>query len=157
MDSVRAYPPAVEKLCDFGLLFVVALLLRLPFFFTAVVDWDESTYILMGQSILDGHLPYLEQWENQAPLGFLFYAAAISVFGRDLISIRLMATLCVGTAGGIVYLIGRRLWNRRLGIFAAVATITTISLVRSGQAMMMEHGALPLLLGALYLLISREL
>src|SRR5262249_20655869 len=146
-----------EKACDFGVLFVFALLLRLPFFFPAVVDWDESTYVLMGQSILDGHLPYLQQWENQPLLGFLFYGAAIMLFGRDLIAIRLMATLCVATTGVLVYLIGRRLWNRRLGLFAAAVTVAAISLVRSGQAMMMEHAALPLLLGGLYLLIGRKL
>ena len=41
-----------------SVLFVITILVRLPFFFPAVIDWDESTFVLIGQSVVDGHLPY---------------------------------------------------------------------------------------------------
>src|SRR5262249_52048132 len=76
-ESGMAQPSHVERRKDFAVFFLIlcsALLIRLPFFFPAVIDWDESTYIIMGQSILDGNLPYIEQWEDKPPLAYLFYA-----------------------------------------------------------------------------------
>ena len=47
--------------------------LRLPFFFTDVFNWDESTYIIIGQWIVDGGLPYLGRTEIKPPLlGYLY-------------------------------------------------------------------------------------
>ena len=37
---------------------VLAIAIRAPFLFPAVIDWDESTFIIIGQSALDGFLPY---------------------------------------------------------------------------------------------------
>ena len=37
-----------KELAVFFLLVLSALVLRLPFFFPAVIDWDESTYVIMG-------------------------------------------------------------------------------------------------------------
>ncbi len=50
--------------------------MRLPFFFPAVIDWDESTYVLMGQSILDGHVPSIEQWDDKPPLAYVLRVRA---------------------------------------------------------------------------------
>ena len=46
------------------LLFIsaVGLAIRLPFFFPAVIDWDESTYIIIGQSAV-GFLPNEIAWD----------------------------------------------------------------------------------------------
>lgn len=79
----------------FVALFLGALCLRLPLFFSLVLDWDESTFILIGQSILDGHLPYVALWELKPPLLFGAFAAAIAVFGDSIVGIRLFGTLCV--------------------------------------------------------------
>ena len=149
-------PSWPKELGVLGLLLLFALMLRLPFFFPAVVSWDESTYVLMGQSILDGHLPYLQQWENQPPLAFVFYAGVIAVFGKDLVGVRLAGTLCVAAAAFLVYLTAARLWNRRAGMLAAALCVAAVSLLRGGQATMTEHAALPALVGALCLLVHRE-
>ena len=58
-------------------LLLLAIIVRLPFFFKDVIDWDESTYILMGQSVLDGHLPYTELWDLKPPGAFLIYAVSM--------------------------------------------------------------------------------
>jgi len=50
----------------------------LSIFFPAVIDWDESTFILMGQSIIDGHLPYVKLWDLKPPGAFAFYAFFIA-------------------------------------------------------------------------------
>jgi 4-amino-4-deoxy-L-arabinose transferase-like glycosyltransferase len=158
IDKVASFTFASEAVV-FGFLFLFTLLLRFPFFFPAVVNWDESTFLLMGQSIVDGHLPYVNVWEIKPPLAFAFFSLLMSVFGKDLVAIRLGGALCVVGTGFLAYLIATRLWNRRVGIIAAVLCVVATSLQRdgdlnSGQAIMTEHVALLPFIGAIYLLIS---
>lgn len=60
----------------------LCLVIRLPFFFTTVINWDESTFIIMGQSILDGHLPYTVLWDNKPPLLFVFFCVCNRSIGQ---------------------------------------------------------------------------
>ena len=59
---------------------IIALLLRFPFFFRDYIDRDESTFILVAQSWVDGHLPYTQLWDVKPPLTFLFFATIIQIF-----------------------------------------------------------------------------
>ena len=82
-----------------GALFLIFLggsfLIRFPFFFRDYVDRDESTFILMAQSLVDGHLPYTQLWDLKPPLLFLIFALPIWVFGKSMVAIRLMGLLAV--------------------------------------------------------------
>lgn len=39
-----------------------------------VIDKDESTFVLLGQSLADGRLPYTETYDIKPPLGYVFFA-----------------------------------------------------------------------------------
>ncbi len=130
--------------------------IRLPYFFTSVIDWDESTFILMGQSILDGHLPYTELWDLKPPLVFLFHACAIALLGKSIVSVRIAGALCVAVTALFIYLTGKTLWNHHTGILGATLFIALSTLLPSGQATMSEHIATVPLVGALSLLITRR-
>ncbi len=67
-------------------LLTLGLLIQLPTFLKVIQSTDESTFILMGQSILDGHLPYTELWDIKPPLAFFFFAAVITVFGKSIVN-----------------------------------------------------------------------
>ncbi|MCC5898247.1 MAG: glycosyltransferase family 39 protein [Phormidium sp. BM_Day4_Bin.17] len=131
---------------------IISLLLRLPFFFRDVIDWDESTFILMGQSILDGHLPYTQLWDIKPPLAFFAYAGFILFLGKSIISIRIAGTVCVILTAFFVYVSGKKVANRSSAFLAAIATSMGISLLGSGQATMTEHVALVPLTAALALI-----
>ena len=142
-----------------NLLIAVYLLLltigiRLSFFFPAVINWDESTFILMGQSILDGHLPYTNLWDIKPPLAFVSYALFITLFGKSIISIRIAGTLCMASVSFFTYLVGKTLWNSLAGIISGTLFIVFASLLPAGQATMTEHVALVPLVGALSLLVT---
>lgn len=124
--------------------------MRAPFFFLAVIDWDESTFILIGQSMVDGHLPYAHLWDVKPPLLFTFFAATLALFGHSLIGVRLAGALCVAASGWLVYLLARRWGDRTAAGAAAVLSVLAGSLIASGQATMSEHVMLPALLGALH-------
>jgi 4-amino-4-deoxy-L-arabinose transferase-like glycosyltransferase len=134
-------------------LIILSFIIRLPFFFPIVIDWDESTYILWGQSVLDGHLPYTELWGFKPPLAFLFYAGAIGLFGKSIVAVRIAGTLCVALTAIFTYIAGASLWNHRTGIIGATLCSVLLSLLDSGQATMTEHVALVPLVGAFILLV----
>ncbi len=137
-------------------LLLLAIIVRLPFFFKDVIDWDESTYILMGQSVLDGHLPYTELWDLKPPGAFLMYAVFIILLGKSIVSIRIAGALCVASTSFFTYLVGNRLWNNCVGILAGTLCVLLSSLLPSGQSTMTEHVALVTLVGALTLLVSQR-
>ena len=144
-----------DILVAFCLLFFT-LIFRLPSFFPAVINWDESTYILMGQSILDGHLPYIDFWEIKPPIAFLSYALAIALLGKSIVSVRIAGALCVAVVAFFTYLVGKSLWNLRTGILAATMFVMMSTLLGSGQATMTEHIALVPLVGAFLLLVTQK-
>ena len=123
----------------FCLLFLLTLVVRVPFFFPAIIDWDEVTFVLIGQSLADGHLPYEQAWDVKPPLGFAFYAAFIQLFGHSVAAIRLGGTVCVAATAFFVYASVTRIWGRAAAWLAAFMTILGMSLLASGQATMTEH------------------
>ena len=52
--------------------FVLTIVVRLPFFFRDVIDWDEGTYILIGKSFLDGYSPERGNDSGISNCSFLF-------------------------------------------------------------------------------------
>jgi 4-amino-4-deoxy-L-arabinose transferase-like glycosyltransferase len=137
----------------FMLLLLLALLIRLPFFFHDVINWDEPTFILLGQSILDGHLPYVTLYDLKPPLLFDFFAAVIWLGGKSIVAIRLAGLICVWLVACFTYYIARRLADIRAGIIAALLYViaTAVTANASGQATMSEIVALVPLTGSLLL------
>ena len=142
-------------LLELLLLTLLTLFCRLPFFFESVIDWDESTFILIGQSILDGHLPYMQLWDLKPPFLYGFYSLAILLFGKTIASVRLAGALAIALTAFIVNRTTQRLWTVRAGWLAGILHILITSALPNGQAVLSEHVAvLPLSL-ALYLLVAR--
>ncbi len=132
--------------------FVLTIVVRLPFFFRDVINWDEGTYILIGQSFLDGYSPERDYWSLR---GYP-YALFILIFGKSIIAIRFAGALCVAIVSFFLYLIGKTLSNQRTGILAGTFFILLSSLWVSGQATMSEHIALVPLIGAFLLLVKNK-
>lgn len=134
----------LASIIAFGLFF------RLAFSFRGVYNWDESTYILMGQSVLEGNLPYTELWEVKPPLTFYLYGGAIALFGDSLFSIRLLGAIFVIASAVTIFYICRSLWNAGTGFIAALLFIALTGALMDGRGTMTEHLAiLPTLLALL--------
>src|SRR5262245_13986272 len=105
------------------------LFLRAPFFAIPSIDWDESTFIIMGQGILDGFLPYVELWDFKPPFVFVFFAGAIATFGKSIVAIRFAGSLWLAAASYLLFLCALALTNDRLQSFVvAMFAATVISL-----------------------------
>lgn len=89
-------------------------------------------------------------------LSFLFFfACAIGLLGKSIVSVRIAGTLCVASTAYLIYLTGRKIQGYHTGIIAASLSILFLSFSDSGQAALSEHIATVPMVGALYLFIAR--
>lgn len=128
------------------------LAIRLPFFFPAVIDWDESTFIIVGQALLDGAVVYEDVWDIKPPLSFAFFAAAIAVLGKSIAAVRVAGALAVVATALVVRAATSRISTPATGTWAALVFVAAASLLPGGQATMTEHVAMLPLMAAIYLL-----
>lgn len=131
-------------------LFLAAFFIRFPFFFRDYIDQDESTFILMGQSISDGHLPYDFLWDLKPPLLFYFFALIEKIFPHSFFAIRLFGTIIIVLSAVLLLKIVKQLGLRN-GFLIAVGYVLLSSEFGSLQGVMSEHFAVFfILLGFLF-------
>jgi len=140
----------------FMFLAVLAFIVRLPFFFRDYIDRDESTFILMAESWVSGHLPYTELWDLKPPLVYLLFAGVISIFGKSFIAIRTAGVLAVSITAFFTYLLGKQLGSRQMGLLTGVVCVYLLSLFGSLQGVMSEHLSMIFFMPGLYLLINQK-
>ena len=138
-------------------LFVLALFLRLPFFFHSVIEWDESSLILMGQDVLDGHLPYVHYWDHKPPLAFLSFAILILVFGKSVVGIRLGGLFVVFLSSWILYKTARKTFTPAVGVWAGILTLVSTTIIPGGPVVLAEHFVVLALCAILYFLFTQSL
>lgn len=138
-------------------LFLLVIIIRLPSFFYSVFDWDESTFILMGQSILNGNLPYVDTWVMKPPGSFYLYSLFLMIFGKSVLAVRVGGALFVFLASVLLYMSGAALYNRASGIIAAIFLIVFVSARKWGLSTMIEHLMLVPISLVLFIVLTRKL
>lgn len=134
--------------------FAVAILAtRLGRLEREVIDWDESSSILMASHMLDGHLPYVEIYDNKPPMLFFLLAGAMWVFGESLWVARLYGACCLWISCLAVFAIAARHTTRMHAALAAFLLIAVHS-VNYGQYTSGELPATAALMGALWICIA---
>lgn len=131
--------PTLEMLpgwWPFLLIAVFCFLLRLPTFGNPMLDYDEQLYLVVGDRILHGQLPYVDLWDRK-PVGlFLFYAGVRLLGGNGIIQYQLIATLCVAITSSVIWSIVRRNAGALQGFVAAIAYVLLLNVLSGmgGQA-----------------------
>ena len=73
-----------------------------------VVNIDEQFYLMVGDRMLHGSLPYVDIWDRK-PVGlFLIYALACRVFANPVIGYQLMAAISVILTSWMLFAMARR-------------------------------------------------
>jgi hypothetical protein len=99
-------------------IFAFAFAIRAPMFGNPILDYDEQLYLVVGDGLLHGHLPYVELWDRK-PIGlFLFYAGVRLLGGTGVIEYQIAATLCAALTALLIHTMARR----RAGPIASLAT-----------------------------------
>lgn len=156
MDKIWIW---MENLSDKGiclLLFMYTFWVRFPFFFRDYIDRDESTFILMGQSWVEGNLPYTELWDIKPPLTFLFFASMIYLFGKSFVAIRLFGVLLVTISSFFAYKLTHRIASKRVSLIIGLLCVILQSLFGSLQGVMSEHLVMATLTPSLWLISKSQ-
>lgn len=110
------------------LLLGTALLFRAPFFGNAAVGGDEAFYLLVGDRMLHGLLPYVDLWDRK-PVGlFLVYAAIRLLGGEGIWQYQLVATLFAAGTAFLVSRIAIQFAPRRPAILAGVTYLAWLGI-----------------------------
>lgn len=134
----------------------LSFLIRFPFFFRDYIDRDESTFILLGQSLVDGHLPYTQLWDLKPPFIFFLLGTVIALFGKSFMAIRITAVLVVASQALVTYLIALRFGPKKPALFAGILTVYLCSLFGSVQGLMSEHVSTLFFMFGIYILLRSQ-
>ena len=149
-------PPASGRtpLLVWTVIFII-LLLAVRLWYLDHEGWDESTFIIIGSHALQGHLPYLELFDIKPPGIFLALAGVMSVFGENLLAVRLFGAFCLLVSAVAGYAIAvRRTTPLIAGASMAVFCVLTCEI--EFQQTLTEHLVLALTMPAFWLLVARR-
>lgn len=138
IDTKASRPAAaIPALLLFALLLAWAIALRARDFGNPIVHVDEQYYLLVGDRMLHGALPYVDLWDRK-PVGlFLIFAATRLLPGDGILAYQLVATLFAAATAWLIAHGSRRLGATPVGgLIAALAYVLWLSLLsgRGGQS-----------------------
>lgn len=133
-SAVRAPWGSVERAgvwLPLGLILLAAVAIRYPNYANPAVDFDETFYLLTGDRMLGGALPFVDIWDRK-PVGlFLIYAAIRTLGGTGIAEYQVMATLFAAATGWVIYATSRRWTGRWAAVAAAVVYLLHMRLFMS--------------------------
>lgn len=155
----KFYLPS-KRFIEFGIFIffaVLTLIVRFQSFSIRIMDWDESLYYMWAKDLFIGQLPYVNIIENK-PIGISFiYAAAMLIFGKTMLSARILAWLSVTCSSYLLYKIGRILSpNSMLAGMLAGIFYSIYSFFNMGIAANTEVFFLLFTIFAFYLLFNNQ-
>lgn len=133
----------------------LSFLFRFWSFFYSVIDRDESLYLLVARSLLNGTPPYIEVWDNKPPGIFILFYWAISLLGDSVVSIRILACLSVAITSYFLYKLGGIFSenNKKIGLLSGILYLV-FSLNNDGVAANTEIFFAPFVVITFYLLFK---
>jgi 4-amino-4-deoxy-L-arabinose transferase-like glycosyltransferase len=118
------------------------------------LERDEGEYAYAGQLILQGIPPYSLACNMKLPGTYAAYAAIMAVFGQTIGGIRLGLLLMNAATALLLYLLGRRLFSKVVGLAAAAAyALLSFGLAVMGTAAHATHFVVFFALAGLVLLL----
>lgn len=100
----------LDNISDFYILNLLIFATLITQFYTInleTLNWDINTYIVMGQDVLRGNLPYENHFDNKGPLFYFFYSIPVSF--KNLHIIRVFNDLVLGFLICLIYIISKKL------------------------------------------------
>lgn len=146
-------PVALGNAATAGLLLLVTLAARYATLGNPVLGFDEQFYLLVGDRMLHGALPYVDIFDRK-PIGlFLIYAGARLLGGEGFVQYKLLAGLCVAATAYAIFWTARRHVDWFGATFAAILYILWLNFMEGegGQAPVFYNA---LMIGAGALLLS---
>lgn len=107
---------------------VVALIVRAPTFGNPVLHIDEQFYLLVGDRLLHGAIPYVDIWDRK-PIGiFLIYAAARLLGGDGIVQYQLVAAAAAAATAFLVVRLSEQVASRPAALSAGIGYLLWLNL-----------------------------
>ncbi len=150
-----ALPASLHRLTPlraFVLLALLVLVTQLGGLAREMIDWDETTFILMGADVAKGHLPFARQFDLKPPGIFLLIGVLTATVGKSLAAIRLLGDACLLLSAFLAYRIAAPRTGKWPALGGAALFLAMVSL-DFGQPTYSELPAAAALMGAAWLLV----
>lgn len=118
------------------LLAIATVAMRARFFGNPLVDADEEFYLLVGDRLLHGAIPYVDIWDRK-PIGlFLIYAGIRLLGGNGILAYQLVAAGFAAATAVLIACMARRITSPGAALVAALAyaPLAGLSGGQGGQA-----------------------
>jgi len=111
----------------FLILLVLVVLTQFYSITDEVIDWDESTFMIMANDFYKGNLPYENLWDLKPPLFFIFLGSFYKIFGVSLLTTRLFGDLLIFLSSIVIYFISNKFLNKHLSLLSSTIYIFLVS------------------------------
>jgi hypothetical protein len=137
-------------------LFAVALITRAPHIGDPAISIDEQFYLLVGDRMWHGALPYVDIWDRKPILLFLIYAALRPLSPDGIVAYQVGALLFATATAFVIVIIAQRIASLLGACLAGVAYLLYLPLLdgAGGQAAVFYN--LLMALGALEIIRAGE-
>lgn len=154
------YSPAAARMPGWAmialLLAILAIASRAQIFGDSLADSDEGFYLLVGQRMLHGALPYVDIWDRK-PIGlFLLYAGMRALGGDGVLAYQLVGTVFAFLTALLVARIADRFSSRFGAAAAGAAYLAWLPLGSAAGGQAELFGNLPITVAALITLRGLE-
>ena len=90
------------------LLLAIAIIARTQTFGSPTIEFDEQFYLLVGDRMLSGAIPYVDIWDRK-PIGlFLIFAAIRTLGGDGFFAYQIVATLFAAATAWFIHAFAKR-------------------------------------------------
>ena len=135
-----------------ALLVLATFLIRARYLGNPLIDVDEQFYLLVGDRMLHGALPYVDIWDRK-PIGtFLLYAAIRLLGGGGIVEYQLVASAFVAATAVTIATIARRISSPRAALVAGLAYVPALAMNGGAGGQTPVFYNLPMALAALILI-----
>ena len=141
-----------------SIFFLLAILVFLTQFYSInqeVIDWDETDFILMGNSFYKGNLPYLELWDLKPPIHFILIGLVFKIFGPSLLVARLLGDFLIFLSAVLIFFLSRNILNKFESLLSSIVYIFLVSFNFS-QPTMTEYTSTFFILLSIYFLYKKN-
>jgi 4-amino-4-deoxy-L-arabinose transferase-like glycosyltransferase len=126
----------------------------------SLINGDEATYALFARGLRAGDVLHLRLGDTilhqRPPLYPWLLAVSTGLLGETAFALRLPSVLAGGAAAGLTYLLGERLFGRRVGIAAGLLFATLALAYLYGRVVVSDMTLTALVAASIYLAMGRR-
>lgn len=143
-----------ERVWTAGLLLLVAatFLIRARYFGNPFIGVDEQFYLLVGDRMLHGAVPYVDIWDRKPAGLFLLFAAIRTLGGDGILQYQLVAAGFAAATAVTIAIIARRISAAGAALVAGLAYIPALAMNGGAGGQTPVFYNLPMALAALILI-----